>query len=214
MKRFASSPSKRRQSSRAVRAVRKGIPRSLAAKVGNIRRQKVTKDFVPRAAHRAVLDCDYLQLTIRCWVVRMLFTFLQIGGELRETALDALIATPGRKGFRWVEMRYVSWLLTAHRAEHFLRPFDATSRRLILALSQVQNEHVVVATVMYLRIVVVEGARARSWLDTVARLGEAAFDLVTMRAHCPRQCPRAYTPLGKDYMFCIVLLVFCERDLT
>ena len=50
-----------------------------------------------RVAPRAVLDPDYLQLTIRCWVVRMLFTFLQIGGELREAALDALFATAGRK---------------------------------------------------------------------------------------------------------------------
>lgn len=198
MKRKRTTPVSQPLPARAAAAVRKGIPFTLAARLAGVRRQRVTQATVRRVAAGEALSRDYLQLTTTCWVVRTLFTFLQIGGKFRKSALGMLFAPAGRKGFRWVETRYASWLLDASRAEHFLRVFDSTSRALILALASIRDLHVIVATIIFLRVVVVEGARARSWLDAVARLGQAAFVQDTMRSHCPDRCPRAYTPLGKD----------------
>ena len=131
MKRRRSTPVSRPLPARAVAAVRKGLPHSLAARLARVRRQRVTSATVPRVAAGEPLSRDYLQLTTTCRVVRTLFTFLQIGGKFRESALGMLFAPAGRKGFRWVETRYASWLLDASRAEHCLRVFDSKSRALI-----------------------------------------------------------------------------------
>ena len=161
MKRKAATLTSRPLPRGAPASIRKGVPRSLAARLVGIRRQRTTAANIPRGPTRVTVDKQYLRLTVRCWVVRTLFTLLQIGGKFRRAALKVLFAAAGQKGFRWVETHFASWLLQAGRAEHFLRPFDATSRTLIMALAAVTDEHVVVATVIFLRVVVVEGARAR-----------------------------------------------------
>ena len=75
MKRRRSTPVSRPLPARAVAAVRKGLPHSLAARLARVCRQRVTSATVPRVAAGEPLSRDYLQLTTTCRVVRTPFTF-------------------------------------------------------------------------------------------------------------------------------------------
>ena len=78
--------------------------------------------------------------------------------------------------------------------EHFLRVFDRTSRLLVLAAEGLQCPMALVATIVFLRVVVVEGERAEAFLQLVRESGRFPHPDVLL-AFVPDKCPMAYTPL-------------------
>jgi len=131
------------------------------------------------------------------WVIRLLVTAVQIGGEHREKALDQLFSRKGR-GRAYADAHFAGHLLVAQRAEHFVRAFDATSRHLLRVCGEKTDVRLLVATVVFLRTVSVEGGNARALLDAVAARKRLVFSSGEAAKYAPSRCPRAYTPLGKD----------------
>ncbi|CAK0872876.1 unnamed protein product [Prorocentrum cordatum] len=148
-----------------------------------------------RAAPAAYGGCGrpYLELCARLWVARPMVTAAQTGGEHREKALDQLFSRKGR-GRAYADTHFAGHLLAADRAEHFVRAFDAASRRLQRARGRATDVRLLAATVALLRA-------ARSGCARFPRAPERASPL-RARLAAPPAAPLLPRPGAGALGFC------------
>ena len=150
---------------------------------------------------KAVVKKSHLKLSLRLWTIRLLVMHVQIGEpESSAWAEGRLLNTRGSDPF--AKSLFLARLLHPARGdsrigEHFLRVFDRTSRLLVLAVASLQCPMALVATIVFLRVVVVEGELAEKFLQVVRETGRFP-DQAALLAFVPGKCPTAYKPLGHN----------------